>query len=227
MKRVARSGAEITGAMVLVSLMAIGCSERSASVSGVVELDDKPISIEDDQRGMVVFRPVAGGATCTSLINKDGTFRVATGSSSGVAPGDYMVSVRVIELVPKEEGQGAGGKPITPALYADPLTSGLLYSVKSGVNQIEIELDSDAGPAVLPQPVLEIPELTEEGESEASEGEPGAEAKTPAQEEPDASGDDQPASDGEASAEADPAEPEAEAAESTPAEAAEVSDVEK
>ncbi|WP_145282385.1 hypothetical protein [Pirellulimonas nuda] len=136
----------------VLSVACAGCSERTAAVSGTVKLDKAPLAITEGQRGMVVFRPVAGGATCTSLIGADGGYRVATGAASGVVPGDYMVSVRVIELVQGAEGEGASGRPITPAVYSDPLTSGLLYTVQSGANQIDIPLESSAGPAVIPSP---------------------------------------------------------------------------
>lgn len=162
----------VVAAMAFLGLQATGCSERTAKVSGVVKLDDSPMKITEGQRGIVVFRPVAGGATCTSLINGDGTYSVATGASAGVTPGDYMVSVRVIELVPgDEEGQGASGQPITPALYADPLTSGLMFKVGSGVNNVAIELDSQAGPAVLPPPVVEGEVDADGPEENSKEGE--------------------------------------------------------
>lgn len=175
MVRARYSHAWMVAALAFLGLQATGCSERTARVSGVVKLDDSPMKITDGQRGMVVFRPVAGGATCASLIDAEGTFSVATGASAGVTPGDYMVSVRVIELVPgEEEGQEASGQAITPALYANPLTSGLMYKVGSGENKLVIELDSMAGPAVLPPPVVE-----REGDEEAdaaggTEGEPAA-----------------------------------------------------
>ncbi|TWT86202.1 hypothetical protein Mal64_39450 [Pseudobythopirellula maris] len=144
-----------------------GCNERTATVSGVVQLDGSAMKIGEGQRGMVIFRPVAGGATCTSLITPAGGYSVATGSSAGLAPGDYLVSVRVIELVPGSEGEGASGKPITPAVYSDPLTSGLLFTVVNGVNKIVIDLDSSAGPAVTPTPPKNEANLEEAGPEEA------------------------------------------------------------
>ncbi len=163
--------------LLLLIVLGSGCSDRTASVSGVVKLDDAPLAIAARQRGMVVFRPVAGGATCTSLIDGSGRYSVATGSDTGVVPGDYMVSVRVIELVDGEAGEGASGRPITPALYADPLTSGLLYSVQSGSNKIDIALDSGAGPAVLPTPppTDEPPADEPPADADKSDAEPAVE----------------------------------------------------
>ncbi|MEM9186250.1 MAG: hypothetical protein AAGB00_07110 [Planctomycetota bacterium] len=138
------------GFLALIGLT-VGCSEQTAQVGGKVLLDGEALSIRDSQRGMVVFRPVAGGATCTGLIDKLGEYQVATGSRSSLVPGDYLVSVRVIELVEAtSSGEAPAGKPITPAVYADPLTSGISFLVKSGRNQCDISLDSAAGPAVAP-----------------------------------------------------------------------------
>lgn len=154
----------------LVAVFTLGCREQTARVSGVVKLDGSPLQVQDNQRGTVVLRPVAGGATCTSLIGPDGAFSVSTGSVSGVAPGEYLVSVRVLELVPREDGQAPGGTPTTPAIYADPSTSGLMFKVKAGANEIEIDLDSAAGPLVLPTPVEDAEnEAGEDGEGDASD----------------------------------------------------------
>lgn len=126
-------------------------------MSGVVKLDDKPLSLSDSQRGMIVFRPVAGGATCSGLLNSDGTYSVATGGTAALAPGDYLVSVRVVELVEaSDEATPPSGRAVTPAIYADPLTSGLTYVVKSGPNTYDVALDSTAGPATVVTPLAEV-----------------------------------------------------------------------
>lgn len=156
-----------------------GCSDLTATVSGRVLMDGKQLQIADDERGMVVFRPVAGGATCSGLLNSSGAFDVSTGSSSALSAGDYLVSVRVVNLLPAEAGSLApSGRPVTPAVYADPLTSGLVFAVSSGKNEITIELSSDAGPAVLPQPEeaegsdsADLTESAEEIDAEPSDDE--------------------------------------------------------
>ncbi|MEM6329363.1 MAG: hypothetical protein AAF790_03835 [Planctomycetota bacterium] len=130
-----------------------GCSEMTAQVGGAVLLDGKRMSLSDSQRGMVVFRPIAGGPTCNGLIEADGAYTIATGSAAALAPGEYLVSVRVMELVePAAEGEAPTGRPITPAVYGDPLTSGLSCIVKSGANRYDIELKSSAGPAEVASP---------------------------------------------------------------------------
>ncbi len=147
-----------------VGLLMTGCTDLTAKVTGTVYLDDKPVNITSSQRGMVVFRPTKGGATCTGLIGESGNYSVSTGSESALVPGDYLVSVQVLESVPPKGGDDApSGKPITPALYADPLTSGLSFVVKGGANEYDIKLDSSAGPTVIapPEPEVDEPEVDE------------------------------------------------------------------
>lgn len=173
-------------AVVLVaSAAALGCNAQSARVGGVVSLDGEPMKVNSQQRGIVVFRPVEGGATCTGIVDGEGRYTVATGGSNGLVPGDYVVSVRVVELVPTEiEGMPPNAKPLTPAVYSDPLTSGITFMVASGTNQCDISLDSSAGPLVLPTPVIEEPFADEEPRADdgaiadggaADDDEPGAE----------------------------------------------------
>ncbi len=173
-----------------VGLLTNGCSDLTAKVTGTVYLDDKPVNITSSQRGTVVFRPIKGGATCTGLIDKSGSYSVSTGSESALVPGEYLVSVQVLESVPPKGGDDApSGKPITPALYADPLTSGLSFVVKGGANQYDIKLDSSAGPTVIapPEPELEEPELgaVESDLNVPDETEPAAKPAEVNQPEPD------------------------------------------
>ncbi|MEM8495151.1 MAG: hypothetical protein AAF663_07155 [Planctomycetota bacterium] len=102
---------------------------------------------------MIVFRPVSGGATCTGTVQSDGTYSIATGTRNALVPGDYLVSIRVVELLQSEtKGAPPLGRPVTPAVYADPLTSGLSFNVRAGSNTYDLLLESSAGPAVLPRP---------------------------------------------------------------------------
>lgn len=158
--------------IVLVSVLGFaltGCSDLSSRVTGLVSIDGKVLKLADDQRGTVMFRPVKGGPTATAIINDDGSYELSTGGARAIVPGDYLVAVRVVEIAPPAAGKSTPtGTPTTPALYADPLQSGLQFKVTSGSNKIDIDLDSDAGPIV---PVL--PEVIEEespidGESDES-----------------------------------------------------------
>lgn len=142
-------------AIASVALFTSGCGDLNATVSGVVKLDGEVLRCEHNRRGTVVFGPVAGGASATGIIDDNGRYSVRTGSNAGVKPGDYVVGVRVLEIVPHEDGVSApSGEPITPVLYSNPLTSGLITTLKSGSNTFDIELDSSAGPLQAPPPPI-------------------------------------------------------------------------
>ncbi len=146
----------------------LGCSKLSANVEGTVSLDDKPVAIQPSQRGTVMLSPVDGGATCSGLIGPNGEYRISTGGASALAPGSYLASVRIVEIVaPQEEQEAPAGRPISPAVYSNPLTSGLTLDVSAGMNRYDIRLQSSAGPAVLP---VETPAP----EEESAEGDPAS-----------------------------------------------------
>jgi len=152
-----------------------GCSDLSSRVTGLVNVDGKPLKLADDQRGTVMFRPVKGGPTATAIINDNGTYELSTGGARAIVPGDYLVAVRVVEISPPEAGKSTPtGTPTTPALYADPLQSGLQFTVSSGSNKIDIDLDSDAGPIIPVQP-----EVVEEDPEAAGENEDGENEEAP------------------------------------------------
>jgi hypothetical protein len=126
-----------------------GCSELTATVSGTVNLDGKPLRIAKSQRGTVLFRPVEGGATATALIDEHGKYSITTGGSSGLAPGDYLVAVRATEITPAiADSPAPTGKPFTPYVYGDPIESGLMCIVRRGDQTYDIELSSAASPVV-------------------------------------------------------------------------------
>lgn len=163
--------------LMTASLTLVGCSDLSSQVTGQVFLDDKPLQVESDQRGLVVFRPVGGGPTTTGIIDGEGRYSLKTGSATGIKPGDYLVAVRIVQLQQDgAEGSAPSGLPITPAVYADPLHSGLTVSVKSGRFQHDLKLDSGAGPpqkVVMTDPEAELDVESEEGNDVAivAEGE--------------------------------------------------------
>ncbi len=146
----------------------------SAKVSGKIFWNDELLTLEDSHRGKVVFRPVSGGANCTGAIDTEGNYTVGTGGRDAIAPGDYLISLSVVEVVPAEDpDQLPEGMPITPKMYASPLTSGLTLMVKSGENVHDIRIE---GPAYTAPPQ----ELAE-GQEEATEAE--AESDTSTEEE--------------------------------------------
>jgi hypothetical protein len=177
-------------AIVLAAAVAGGCSDMTAHVDGTVKLDGKPLRIGKSQRGTVLFRPVVGGAMATALIDENGKYSISTGGTAALVPGDYLVAVRATEIVPADDTSAPPtGKPFTPYLYGNPLESGLVCIVKRGKQTYNIELRSDAGPAVVesasePEPDGESPaddqpttagdgDVNEESEAAISEKDSG------------------------------------------------------
>ncbi|MBX3427202.1 MAG: hypothetical protein KF688_16105 [Pirellulales bacterium] len=132
-----------SAAFSLVLTTFVGCGGLPASVSGVVTLDGKPL-----ERGVVGFAPTAGGPRAAGAIQSDGSYTLRTNRESGLAVGEYVVTV-----VAREPGETpAGGGPpmpgafITPRHYAVEGTSGLRYTVERGSNTINIELTAKNSP---------------------------------------------------------------------------------
>ena len=129
----------------LLLVVAVGCQQNSATVTGIVRLDGKPLAIGSDERGTIVFQPASGqGPTATGVLDTGGHFKLATGASSEIPPGKYQVAISVTQLTPMVEGAEQGAKRITPAKYASPATSGFAVEVVPSVNEFKFDLVSSA-----------------------------------------------------------------------------------
>jgi hypothetical protein len=129
----------------LLLTMAIGCQQNSATVTGIVRLDGKPLTIGSDERGTIVFQPASGqGPTATGILDPGGHFKLSTGASSEIQLGKYQVAISVSQLAPVVEGAEQGAKRITPAKYASPGTSGFSAEVVPGVNDFKFDLVSSS-----------------------------------------------------------------------------------
>ncbi len=129
---------------VLLFSAAVGCEgANEATVKGLVTIDAEPLT-----HGTVAF--YAGskntGQAATGAIQPDGTFRVQTGQSGKLAPGEYAVTVTAsTPSIPNPDGgPPTPGELITPANYASVATSGLRYSIRSGENTIDVVLVTEA-----------------------------------------------------------------------------------
>jgi hypothetical protein len=113
-----------------------GCGNGLAKVTGLVTLDGQPLhGGKGDTRVTVQFQPVDGvGANAVGLADEDGKYKIATGSQTGIRPGDYYVTCAVSTLK-------AGG-PVADPKYANAKTSGLKITVQSGKNEFNIPLQS-------------------------------------------------------------------------------------
>jgi hypothetical protein len=123
-------------AMSAASLLLSGCGNGLAQVSGQVTIDGQPVDGSKGNAFVVVqFVPVGGkGANGAGLADENGRYSVATGSQSGVWPGEYFVTCTV-------RNERSGGLVPDPK-YADAKKSGLKCTVESGRNEFDIPLQS-------------------------------------------------------------------------------------
>ena len=131
-------------------IAAAGCGGvYDSTVTGVVKLNGNVVP-----RGTVSFVPNAAGPAAYGLIQSDGAYSLHTGREEGLPAGQYTVTVAANEPpatpTSKDGGPPPTGKPITPAWYRDPATSGLSFEVKAGDNEIILELTSTPPPGWKP-----------------------------------------------------------------------------
>jgi hypothetical protein len=117
-------------------LVLSGCGNGLAKVSGQVTLDGQPLHAgKGDVRVTVQFQPADGmGANAVGLADENGNYKIATGSQTGIRPGDYLVTCSVSTL-------GRGG-PVADPKYANAKTSGLRVTIQPGKNEFNIPLQS-------------------------------------------------------------------------------------
>lgn len=114
-----------------------------ARVSGTVTLDGEPVAKTDTIRCQIALKPTAGGPAATGSVDESGHFRVAVGSSPAVPPGEYAASVRVRKVTPAETPGGyAASDTLSAERFASSSTSGLVYHLDPGSNEITIDITS-------------------------------------------------------------------------------------
>src|SRR5687767_2589741 len=100
---------------VFVLLMAPGCRQELTTVSGSVMLDGLPLTFGDGVRGTVVFQPAGGGAVLNGIIDSEGKYRLTAGSNRSVNPGNYIVTVSAVKIIPASAGNPQpSGERVTP-----------------------------------------------------------------------------------------------------------------
>ncbi|HMO84162.1 MAG TPA: carboxypeptidase-like regulatory domain-containing protein [Lacipirellulaceae bacterium] len=124
-----------------IGVLLVGCGGgQEAEVRGVVTLDGAPLS-----GGSVTFVPVERGAGASANINAEGSYAALTGSSQGLQPGEYVVTVRA-SAPPSPDPKGGPpipGKLLTPKKYGSTQTSDLRATISAGRNTLNLELRSD------------------------------------------------------------------------------------
>jgi hypothetical protein len=128
----------------VLGLSLAGCGgghPATAGVEGKVLYRGKPLEF-----GAVMFQPAAG-PPASGQIQRDGTFRLSTyGSNDGAVLGAHKVSVSCLEsqsptAPPPDPNVEPGlGKPLIPAKYLNPETSGLTAEVKASNTPFLFEL---------------------------------------------------------------------------------------
>lgn len=104
---------------------------------------------------MVTFRPAGeGGQGAFARSDEEGKYELSSsaGGTSGVSPGDYIVTITKNEVAqsnvapeddPNYNPYATGpsqAKSVLPKKYADAKTSGLEFTVNQGTNNLPIEL---------------------------------------------------------------------------------------
>ena len=129
--------------LLLAACCLVGCSNGvpTYSVTGTVRVNGKPAP-----HGTVMFRPVEVSKedgkrhVARASIEKDGTYTLTTiETGDGAVAGMHKVAVLMPPYSASETGPQA--KPLIPAKFNTPNTSGLEYEVKPGSNEIDIELN--------------------------------------------------------------------------------------
>ena len=125
---------------------ATGCQKSlPATVSGTITLDGQPLPEGEYIKGNVMFYPTGGGAAAFGDVTSGGTYKVTTGSTNGLEPGEYIVTATVSEIDPPPPGgyqNAPGQKLITPPRYNDRDQTHLKVQVAEGKNTLDLALTS-------------------------------------------------------------------------------------
>jgi len=130
----------LTAALILAAIT--GCGNDLGRVSGLVTLDGQPLRGGNGVTATVMFQPTGGGPPGVGTVDGRGRYEIASGSQSGLKPGDYAVTCAATQLIPGKDGGAASGKGLTDPKYASAGASGLQSTVQPGANEFNIELTS-------------------------------------------------------------------------------------
>ncbi len=143
----------------------VGCESgksNKATVQGTVTLEG-----ELAKSGAIAFHSSVDAPPAYGTIRDDGTFALRIGQGnpndldhSKIPPGDYIATVMIRGLSIRDEQLGPGAPPkpgprISAAKYNNRETSGLAYSIKPGLNVINIELERASAEELLGEAATE------------------------------------------------------------------------
>lgn len=139
-----RSIAVVTGLVVCLA----GCGgKHEATVRGVLTIDGQPLPDGEQVRASVTFFPSAGGAPAYAIVEPDGAYTVQTGNSRGLKPGEYRVTIDVLEFEPPPPGgyvNAPGFRVLNPPEYRDRETTPIVVRVESGTNEIDLDVETSS-----------------------------------------------------------------------------------
>ncbi len=128
----------------LLQLAIVGCQKSLPStVSGTITIDGNPLPEDANTTGEVMYYPVAGGAAAYGTISTGGQYKMQTGGTKGLQPGEYVVTVRLVEIPPPPPGGYQNAPPnklISPPKYNDRDQTDLKVEVTEGGNTFDLEL---------------------------------------------------------------------------------------
>ena len=120
------------------TLTLLGCGSSEGTVSGTVKVDGNTLDT-----GSVTFHPVGGGAAAVGAIEPNGSYTLKTGTSTGVKPGEYIVTVYAAKVTAGTAKEAPkAGKSLVADRYTNPKTSDLKKTVNAGANTSNLELTS-------------------------------------------------------------------------------------
>lgn len=121
----------------LISLAGCGRSEF-ARLSGKITLDGQPLPDAN-----ITFFNDSDGPNGYGQVDSDGSYVAKTGGQTGLKPGKYRISAVAYQPeVIVSRAVAKTPKPITPARYINPDTSGFSYTLTDSGGSYDIELKS-------------------------------------------------------------------------------------
>ena len=137
---------KIVAVIALLPSLLVGCGQSlPATVSGTVTLDGQSLPAGPRVTGSVMYFPTGGGAAAYGTVISGGKYTMQTGDIQGLQPGEYLVTVRVVDIDPPPPGgyyNAPASKLITPPRYKDRDQTDLKVQVLEGKNEIDLELVS-------------------------------------------------------------------------------------
>ncbi|MEX0794881.1 MAG: carboxypeptidase-like regulatory domain-containing protein [Pirellulaceae bacterium] len=147
--RILLAMATVAGLVTLSGCAAEGVPSDMASVSGQVTYNDSPVA-----DATVIFMGSSNNKSAAGKTDEEGKFSLAMGTTPGVEPGEYVVTVTKTEspkqeYLPQDHPDYASQRPprqnqtkqLLPAKYASGKATPLKATLAEGENDVPLELE--------------------------------------------------------------------------------------